>query len=96
VALSKGAFYLNTGTWMDLMRLPDAVINGPAGEAKQALRIFADDLAHNRLDAYRERIPSFAQITDNERGDVTADLFLFHGPGKVERLADGPLRRFHA
>jgi hypothetical protein len=96
VVLNEGAHYLNTGTWIDLMRLPNAVVHGPPPEAKRMLRAFADDLAHNRLDAYREHIPSFAHITDDERGDVRADLFLFHEPGKVERLADGTLRSFLA
>jgi hypothetical protein len=71
------------------MRLPLGVLEGTTDEANSLLGAFLDDLAENRLRAWREQIPTFVRI-DFDGVDVTADLYRFTGRG-VQRVADGPL-----
>ena len=68
--------YLNTGTWVDLMRVPDAIFSNTP-ESSTRLREFADALASNEIDAWRMRAPTYADIQLD--GDVllTAGVFFF-------------------
>ena len=85
-----GGLYLNTGTWAELMRVPRAVLEGDPSGADGALRGFLDDLRHDRLDAYRAHLPTFARIDlDGDDRVVDADVWLFEDPPR--RLPDGPL-----
>jgi hypothetical protein len=73
------AVYFNSGTWADLMTLPSG-ISAPEGSpaavnARSRLAAFADDLASNRLDAWRRLVPTFVRIElDDERRVTEATL----------------------
>jgi UDP-2,3-diacylglucosamine pyrophosphatase LpxH len=73
VSLAGGAAYLNTGTWVDLMRVPAAVLGDEPVTATAELEGFLDDLLHNRLHRWRKLVPSFARI-DLEKQDDRTEL----------------------
>jgi UDP-2,3-diacylglucosamine pyrophosphatase LpxH len=56
------AVYLNTGTWADLMRVPDGVWVANEAAARQALDAFVGDLAQNELSRWRRPLPTYALI----------------------------------
>jgi UDP-2,3-diacylglucosamine pyrophosphatase LpxH len=89
VALEGGALYLNTGTWADLMRVPEAVLGGD----RKALEAFADDIANDRLGARRRLIPTFADITLDGDAVRDAGIFFFDGAGATPPLDANELRR---
>ena len=98
VSLNQGALYLNTGTWADLMRLPEAIFGKDEAAAEKELIAFADGLVSGQLDAWREQMPTFARIdlTTDADGKITldkADLHFFHEPDRVDRVPDGILVR---
>lgn len=56
--LQREATYLNSGTWADLMAIPEQILVGDA----ELLTRFADDLSRNDLGKWRRSIPTFARI----------------------------------
>lgn len=82
-ALPMGsATYLNTGTWADLMRLPEKVYRGPEDEGRAALAQFIDDVRENRIDDFRRQVPTFAMI-DLDGGAVARQgVHFYDGDGK--------------
>lgn len=74
------AVYLNSGTWADLMRLPDAFFATDEGQARQSFETFYEKLERNELDGLRERISTFAQIRLD--GETVSDA-------QVYRFIDG-------
>jgi len=85
------AVYLNTGTWADLMQVPEAVVEGDKAEARRQLDAFTDDLVANRLERWRRQIPTFARIELDAK--VTGDVYFYDGGDRVERVPDGRLAR---
>jgi UDP-2,3-diacylglucosamine pyrophosphatase LpxH len=66
--------YLNSGTWADLMRVPDEVWAADPVPARQALEAFVDDLENSRLDAWRRSCPTYARIELDGDAVLSADL----------------------
>jgi UDP-2,3-diacylglucosamine pyrophosphatase LpxH len=58
----RTARYLNTGTWADLMRMPDAVFSENDEASSKALDAFVADLEQDDVRRWRCLIPTFAQI----------------------------------
>jgi hypothetical protein len=85
------AVYLNTGTWADLMRFPEAVLTGKEDQAPRVLERFCDDLTNNRIDRYREQVPTFAKIEMDGKDVKAADVYLFGGPGGASPVPQGQL-----
>lgn len=86
-----GAVYLNTGTWADLLRVPETVLGEDGVAALAQLREFVADLGANRLEAWRCQMPTFARI-DLDGATVTGKVVFVYGPaGEVSRLPEGPL-----
>lgn len=90
------AVYLNTGTWADLMRMPDAVWSADGDAARAALNAFVDDLDKGALDKWRRSLPTYARIELDDDSEVThADVhFASDGEpisteGVWQRLAGG-------
>lgn len=54
--------YLNTGTWADLMRVPDSIWGSEEDGAKEALAAFIADLESNCLSEWRRSVPTYAKI----------------------------------
>jgi UDP-2,3-diacylglucosamine pyrophosphatase LpxH len=88
-----GALYLNSGTWADLMQVPEAVLGPDEEEGKRQLKTFVEDLASNKLDKWRRQVPTFARIDIESEGIAAADVYFFDGPDSVVRVPDGPLTR---
>jgi UDP-2,3-diacylglucosamine pyrophosphatase LpxH len=92
VPLKKGqkAVYLNTGTWADLMRVPEKILTGDDKIAgKQQLVTFVEDLKANRLENWRCQIPSFARIELDGEGVESADIYQFGINGQETKIPDG-------
>jgi UDP-2,3-diacylglucosamine pyrophosphatase LpxH len=89
----QGAVYLNTGTWADLMAVPEAVLSGDEVEGKRQLEKFADALASNQLSDWRKQMPTFAQIELDGETVKKSDVYFFDGTTQVERVPDGRLKR---
>lgn len=83
--------YLNTGTWADLMKIPDAILGDDDGLARQQLKIFLDDLKHGRLDAWRCQVPTFARVDYDSENLIGHDIFLYKGGEAVEPVPEGKL-----
>ena len=76
VRLSGGGWYLNTGTWADLMCVPDAVLHAPDDEALKHLRRFVDGLRAGHLDEWIAFRPTYARL-DLVDGRVIESSVLF-------------------
>jgi hypothetical protein len=90
---TQGGMYLNSGTWADLMQVPNAVLEGKEAEGKQALVRFVEDLRTNQLEQWRRLVPTFVRIDFDGASMQSADAYFFDGAGKVERVSDGRLTR---
>ena len=94
VPLNGGAsVYLNSGTWADLMRVPEAVLRGDETAGKQQLEQFLSDLADNQLQNWRRQVPTFVRIDFDSHGLVGADVYFFDGADQIEPVPDGRLTR---
>ncbi len=86
-----GAVYLNTGTWADLLRVPETVLGDDDAAALAQLREFVADLGANRLEAWRCQMPTFARI-ELDGGTVSSkDVYVYGPADEVSRLPEGPL-----
>jgi len=76
----REAIYLNTGTWADLMRLPEAIYQGPEPEGLDRLRAFLEAVQGNDLARYRRQVATFARV-DLDAGErvASAGVFFFEG-----------------
>jgi UDP-2,3-diacylglucosamine pyrophosphatase LpxH len=72
IDLAGGGRYLNTGTWADLMRIPEAVFTADEPVAREAFGGFMTALKTGASDL-RRLIPTFARIDFDEGGAVMAD-----------------------
>ncbi|MES1265960.1 MAG: hypothetical protein ABUU24_09975, partial [Variovorax sp.] len=91
--IESDAVYLNSGTWADLMAVPDAVLDGDpsSDDTLLQLRAFADDLAANRVDAWRRLLPTFVDVSiDGER--VTSDVRVFGEGAEPESVTTELIR----
>ena len=94
VALNpSGAVYLNSGTWADLMQVPESVLSGNEAEGKRQLEAFVNDMANNNLENWRRQVPTFARIDFDSDRLTSADVYFFDGPTQVSRVPDGRLTR---
>lgn len=81
-------WYLNTGTWCDVIRLPEEV-GSDYETARPKLAAFADALWHNDYAAYVRRYLSYAELVIDDDGGRLAEepgLYSYCGPGR-ERSA---------
>jgi len=85
------AIYLNTGTWADLMKVPDAILGNDDALARNQLEAFLDDLEHGRLEAWRCQVATFARVDFDNETLVGQDLYLYEGEGVVKPVPDGQL-----
>lgn len=95
IGLPGGATYLNSGTWADLMRVPDSVWHADEAAARTGLTRFVDDLEASRLDAWRRSVPTYVRIALDGDAVTAADVH-FASDGQpvstdtlMQRLAAG-------
>jgi UDP-2,3-diacylglucosamine pyrophosphatase LpxH len=70
VKLDSGARYLNSGTWANLMRFPEGLLDKDEKTALEALRAFVANLAANKLDQYVEFRPTYVRLDLDAKGTV--------------------------
>ena len=91
VSMDEGGrprWYVNTGTWCDVMQLP-AEVGGEYEAAGPVLAEFADALVGNDYDKYVRRYLSYAELVVEPEGGRLAgepQLYSYCGPGR-ERSA---------
>jgi UDP-2,3-diacylglucosamine pyrophosphatase LpxH len=83
--------YVNTGTWSDLIRIPDDVC-GEQGAARLALDEFVADLESDHIGRWRRFVPTFARIEVDGDAIRSADVYFADG-GADERVTTEGLRR---
>ncbi|MFT4101243.1 MAG: hypothetical protein QM674_09445 [Burkholderiaceae bacterium] len=66
--------YLNTGTWADLMRVPDEVWGPDEAAGRDVLKRFVDDLERSELDHWRRAVPTYARIDLDGDAVLAADV----------------------
>ncbi len=101
IALGTGGgalpVYLNTGTWADLMRVPDSVWGADEQLARKDLSDFVADLESNNLEKWRHGAPTYAKIQLDGNAVQSADVYFADGEGServttaalMQRLAGG-------
>jgi len=70
VDFGNGTRYFNTGTWADLMRLPDALFSDDEALAMAAIRRFVDAIKYNNFDDYIRFYPHYVCFTVNDNNEV--------------------------
>lgn len=83
IALDRG-WYVNTGTWCDVMRLPPDIAR-PFAEAAPALEAFVAAVRDNDYDTYVRRYLSYARIEVDPTGAqpvAEPALHSYCGPGR--------------
>jgi hypothetical protein len=90
VELERGAIYLNSGTWADLMRLPPKLLADDSKSAADELDRLLTELESNRLEGLRRCVPTFAcvRFTDGDAGPPEADVYFLDGDGGREKISD--------
>ncbi len=81
--LGGEAHYLNTGTWAELMRIPEKVLSNSA-EGDSVLEGFVEALKDNQLGDWRTLVPTFARIDLDGDTLQSAKVFLFGEDGTVK------------
>jgi hypothetical protein len=66
--------YINSGTWADLMRVPDEVWAADEAAARHALEAFVEDLEKSRLDGWRRSCATYAHIELEDESVLSANL----------------------
>lgn len=85
--------YLNSGTWADLMRIPDAVWAVQEERARRTLSDFVADLESNALKAWRRGVPTYARIRLDGDAVLEADVFFADGDGAERLTTEGLMQR---
>jgi hypothetical protein len=94
IALTNDATYLNTGTWADLMRIPDVILEGGESAAREAFGTFMTQLKTD-AGSLRRLLPTFARVDfDDADNLVDKNVFFFDENEKsVPVTTDEVLRR---
>lgn len=95
IETSKGrkARYLNTGTWADLIRMPDAVFAEDDAASSSSLDAFVTDLGNDDVGRWRHCAPTFADITLEGAKLVRAELRFADEAGSEPVTTRGLIRR---
>lgn len=75
--LPKNAVYLNSGTWADIVRLPESLLQDDETTAKIELATFAEDLTANNLANWRHPVASYVRIEIEEKQILDTAIFTF-------------------
>ncbi|MGE0084152.1 MAG: metallophosphoesterase [Desulfococcaceae bacterium] len=80
------AIYINTGTWADIIRIPEEIITGN-NNAKNILEKFVVSMQKNQLQEYITRYLTYAHvILDNRDNVISAQLYSFVNKKKTRSL----------
>jgi UDP-2,3-diacylglucosamine pyrophosphatase LpxH len=88
IELGDGKFYLNTGTWADLIRIPASVYEGNEVAGVEALTAFLDDVENNNIAKFRRQVATFARIElDADEKLKSADVLFFDEDGRTSAIS---------
>jgi UDP-2,3-diacylglucosamine pyrophosphatase LpxH len=90
----NGAVYLNTGTWADMMCIPDGIWDADETAGRAAFRAFAADLGAGSLERWRRSMPTYARIVVDDNALAGADVYFADDHSPVS--TDGILGRLQA
>jgi UDP-2,3-diacylglucosamine pyrophosphatase LpxH len=80
IALQGGATYLNSGTWVDLLRVPQEIISDDESRAMPKLREFVQVLSGGDLSPWILYEPTYIAMELGADGHIaSADIFLYSG-----------------
>ncbi|MGZ8464372.1 MAG: metallophosphoesterase [Candidatus Binatia bacterium] len=85
--------YLNTGTWADLMCIPDSVWGTEEDKARAALTGLVADLESNSLERWRRGAPTYAKIEIENDTVRDADVYFAEGDGSERVTTQGLMQR---
>ena len=72
IELQPGCWYLNSGTWADLMRLPPEIMTGSGVDARKKLDHFVQDIRAGLLDRWIIFQPTYIQLDLDAGNRVTS------------------------
>lgn len=70
VPFENGGYYFNSGTWIDFIKFPKAIVAAPKKEALVALRQFVEELVTNDLQKHLRFKPTYVRIVLDEKEEV--------------------------
>jgi UDP-2,3-diacylglucosamine pyrophosphatase LpxH len=83
--LGNGALYLNTGTWADLIRVPESAYTGSDEKALADLKPFVEALRTNDIAGLRRQVATYARIDLNDKAELQqAGAYFYDGPAQVD------------
>jgi len=85
--------YLNTGTWADLMRVPDALWAPDEKTGREALREFVTDLERDTVERWRRPVPTFARVELKDESEVLSGDVYFADGQSGEPVTTAGLKR---
>ncbi len=85
------AFYLNTGTWADVMCLPAGIWDEAEPEGKILFRQFCADLDGASLARWRRTLPTYARVELEDDALMSADILF--GDDDTRVTTDGVWKR---
>lgn len=91
IPIGPDAVYLNSGTWADLMRVPETLFSDDILATREQMKGFLDDLRANRLERYREQLPTFVRVEIADSTLISADVYSFDAPDRVRCVPSGQL-----
>jgi UDP-2,3-diacylglucosamine pyrophosphatase LpxH len=83
IPLPSEGFYLNTGTWADVMEFPRDVVSGPRETALARLAGFIQDLVGGNFGSYALFRPTYVRLDLAADGTVTPELCKYTDPAQV-------------
>ena len=83
VPLPSGGFYLNSGTWADVMQFPNEILSGPRDQSFAALGEFVKKLVTGDFSSYALFRPTSVRLDLAADGRVTPALCRYTDPKAV-------------
>ena len=83
IALPSGGYYLNCGTWADVMEFPREILSGTRADSLARLGDFVQHLVRGDFSAYTLFRPSYVRLDVADDGRVTPTLCRYVSPGDV-------------
>jgi UDP-2,3-diacylglucosamine pyrophosphatase LpxH len=90
---SGKAVYLNSGTWADLMRMPDAVFGDDSAAAKSKLKEFVAGLEKDDVSRWRRMAPTFVRVDLDDDQVESSNVYFSDEESPELATTEGLLKR---
>lgn len=77
IGLPSGGYYLNSGTWADVMEFPRDLLAGTKDEARTRVAAFVDQIVKGDFSSFALFRPTYVRLDVNAEGSVTPELCRF-------------------